>query len=477
MNIKHITIAAAMAANFFSAGCNYQEEDDVIVSRRSREALERQDQNKDYTVWEFVHSTSMVYYLWQDNVPGYDIQYSNYKTPKDFFESFRHEDDKFSVVLNNYTKTEEAFSNIFMTDGINYQLYRDKDNNNNVLGVVGYVYDDSPAKEAGIKRGYIIHKVNGTQLTMDNYEELLDLPSCKYTYSIFKEKEQDGKTTLIYGEDLQESPEIAKKHMDIDPVLRTKVLNKNGRKIGYLLYDSFTDDDKTLTKTIEKLEAQQIDDLVLDLRINSGGYITTLQSLASMLVPDGHDGDMFIKETFNKTLEREYRNWYGKDYNITRFSKVNNKLSLERLYVLTSKQTASASEELIAGLQPYMPVTLIGDRTYGKFTSNYLLNDTIDIGNDPDGIPYKEWAMYICVAKCTNAKGEMNFKDGFKPDYEIIDTYHYELGDEQEPLLAKAVELCSGTLAKTQTTQPEPLSGYIGSHGKPIGKYGLISNK
>jgi C-terminal processing protease CtpA/Prc len=477
MNIKYITIAAAMSATFFFTGCDYQEKDDVIVSRRSKEALERQENNKDYTVWEFIHSTSKVYYLWQDNVPGYDIQYSNYKTPEDFFESFRHEDDRFSAVLNNYTETEEGFSNVYMTDGINYMLYKESNNNDNLFGVVDYVYDNSPAKEAGIKRGYVIHKVNGTQLTMDNYNTLLGLPSCKYTYSIFTEEEQNGKPMLIYGDDPQESPEITKIHMDIDPVLQTKVFNKNGRKIGYLLYDAFTDDDKTITKAIEKLEAQQIDDLVLDLRINGGGYLITLGTIASMLVPDGHEDDVFIKETFNKTLDREYREWQGKDYNVTRFSKVNHKLNLGRLYVLTSRNTASASEELIAGLQPYMPVILIGDRTYGKFTSNYLLNDTIDVGNDPDGIPYKEWALYICVASCTNANGEMNFKNGFTPDYDIIDTYQHELGDEQEPLLAKAFELCAGSLAKSQKMQPEPLKGYVGSYGKPIDRYGLISNK
>ena len=455
MNIKHITLTAAIiAAITISTGCNYQEEDDVLMSRRSQEAIARQqeeEQNKDgkdYTIWQFVHEVSAFYYLWNDNVPTSKIDYSKYESPEALFESFRDKDDRFSVVLNNYTETEESFNNVEMTDGINYQLYLDK--GNDVIAVVEYVYDDSPAQKAGIERGFVIHKVNGTQLTASNYADLLDQQTCTYTYSV----------------------------MDINPILKSSVIVKNGRRIGYFLYDSFTEDTDCIIKAIEKLSANQIDDLVLDLRLNGGGYLTTLDTLASMLVPEGNEGKLFITENFNNLLTSEFRREsQSRDFNKTFFSANLPNLNLSRLYVLTSNHTASASEELISGLMPYMPVTIIGETTYGKFTSNILINDEEDEGSDDDDIPYSEWAVYICVASCTNAKGEMNFKEGFTPDHEVLDTYQYALGDENEPLLSTALDLCTGSLAKSTKKQPAPLQGYIGHYGKPADKFGLISKK
>lgn len=477
MNIKKITIAAAAITALLATGCDYEEKDDVIESRRSQEAIQRNEDQKDYTVWEFVHAISYVYYLWSDNVPD-EINYAKYATPEDLFESFRHKDDRFSAVVNNYTEVNESLSNIYETDGINYQLFLDGESGKKVMALVDYVYDDTPAKDAGIKRGYVIHKVNGTQLTTDNYSDLLDQKTCKYTYSLITVEEEDGEKYLSYGDNLMETESITKKQMDINPILKTDVIVKDGRRIGYFLYDSFTDDTDCIIKAIEKLTANQIDDLVLDLRLNGGGYLNTLDTLASMLVPEGNEGKLFITENFNSTLTTEYRReTKDRNFNKTFFSANLPNLNLSRLYVLTSQGTASASEELISGLMPYMDVTIIGETTYGKFTSNYLINDTDDTGTDPDGIPYSQWAVYICVASCTNSLGEMNFKDGFAPDHEITDTYQHELGDENEPLLAKAIELCTGTIAKSAKKQPAPPEGYIGHHGKPSDKYGLISNR
>ena len=480
MQLKHITIAAAIAAAALSAGCNYEEDDDVLASRRSQDAIARQQEEqkdgKDYTIWQFVHETSALYYLWNNNVPISYLDYSLYESPEALFESFRATDDRFSTVLNNYTETEDMFKNISTTDGINYQLYLDE--GTDLIAVVEYVYDDSPAKAAGIERGFVIHKVNGTQLTASNYADLLDQETCTYTYSNIEVKKENGEKIVSYGADMKESKPITKKRMDINPVLKSTVIVKNGRRIGYFLYDSFSDDTDVLIKTIEKLAAKQIDDLVLDLRLNGGGFINTLDTLASMIVPEGNERKLFLTETFNSLITSEFRReTQNRDFNKTYFAPNLPNLNLSRLYVLTSQHTASASEELISGLMPYMPVTIIGKKTYGKFTSNYLINDTEDEGSDDDGIPYNEWAVYLCVASCTNANGEMNFKNGFAPDYEVDDTYQYELGDENEPLLKTALDLCAGSLAKSAQKQPTPLQGYFGHYGKPIDRFGLISKK
>ena len=479
MKISQISLSVAMSALLLATGCNYSEEDDIIVSQRSKEAIERSQQNKDYTVWQFIRGTAYIFYLWNEKVPSNNIDYSKYATPEALFESFRHEDDRFSVVVNNYTEISNQFNNTFESDGTEYQLFLDGETGNNVIAIVDYVYDDSPAQKAGVKRGYVIHKVNGTQLNTDNYAELLDQKTCTYTYSELKTVEENGNVSLSYGDDLRETPAITKESMAIDPVLKTSVFVKDGKRIGYFLYDAFTQETDGIIKAVEKLEAQQIDELVLDLRLNGGGYINTLDTLASMLVPDGNEGKLFIQENFNDIYTAELlRKSKDRNFNKSFFAANLPNLHLSRLYVLTSGCTASASEELISGLQPYMPVTIIGETTVGKFTSNFLINDIDDKGTDPDGIPYNEWAIYLCVASCTNSLGEMNFKDGFKPDYPVVDTHQHELGDENEPLLAKAIELCTGeAISKSMRPSPTPLQGYVGHHGKPINNYGLISAK
>jgi hypothetical protein len=99
MQLKHITIAAAIAAAALSAGCNYEKDDDVLASRRSQDAIARQQEEqkdgKDYTIWQFVHETSALYYLWNNNVPISYLDYSLYESPEALFESFRATDDRF----------------------------------------------------------------------------------------------------------------------------------------------------------------------------------------------------------------------------------------------------------------------------------------------------------------------------------------------------------------------------------------------
>ena len=194
MNTKNIIILSYIAATLLMAGCSYDEtDDDVLVSRRMASDYGQQDKNKDFTIWKFIHEQSMIYYLWHENVPDYGIQYSLYDTPQEFFESFRHADDRFSAVMDDYTETKGSFNNEFTTDGLNYQLYLDDSGQDNVIAIVEYVYDNSPAQEAGMKRGDVIHKVNGEQLTIDNYNKLLSRSTTKYNYIKIKKTIINGR--------------------------------------------------------------------------------------------------------------------------------------------------------------------------------------------------------------------------------------------------------------------------------------------
>ncbi|MCQ2252524.1 MAG: S41 family peptidase [Bacteroidales bacterium] len=472
INTNRYLLAACVTALSLQA-CQ-RDMSDVLISTRTK--IPPQDNSNiyngvDYTIWDFVKYATEDYYLWS---PGsYDVDVHDYDSPQDLFEDFRHPDDRFSFVTSEYSKVESEMSNEYVTDGINYRLYTDGEDY--VIAMVQYVYDNTPAAEAGVRRGFVIKEVNGTRLTKGNYQKLLNESSCVYGYTEARVNDQN---VIDYSGTIKNTPTIVKRQCSINPVLKSFALQQDGLRVGYMLYDSFTKSADEIIEAVEKLKNQGVTELVLDLRLNGGGYITSLNALASMIVPSGNGGKLFFQSTYNDLLTKYYSQRDGADFDKEFFASNLPNLELKRLFVLTSKSTASASEELISGLKPYMPVTLIGKNTYGKFTSNILLNDQDDEGADSDGIPYSEWAVYLCVGSCKNSIGEMNFKDGFQVDYDVRDTYMKELGDPDEPLLQKALQLIEGGIAKNAVSQPEGLDGFVSDFGKPLIQYGaMIINK
>ena len=460
--MKKIFYLMLSAAFLSFVSCN--KEDDVKEQGGSGNGYEID--GKDYTVHNFVFQTFGTYYYWADNVPN-RMNFENCDTPYDVLESFREKTDRFSAVVNNYSEVEKSFDNDYKTDGTNYDLFLADENSSNIVAVLNYVYDNSPASKAGLKRGDVITAVNGQTLTKSNYSTLLNENVCTYTYKkVSSYTDDEGKVRLDWKDSEEFTTEpVTKTDMKIDPVLQVKTFNVDGKIIGYFLYDSFTQDTKTIMDAVEKLQAAQVTDLVLDLRLNGGGYVSTLDTLASMLVPDGNEGKVFLRTEYN-SLFAEYLKREDPDYDKEYFVPISPKLNLSTLYVLISGSTASASEELISGLSPYLKVVLIGEEnSYGKFTSNILVNDDEDKGSDEDGTPYSEWAAYVSIACCKNANNEMKFADGFEPDYYVRDVY-YELGDTEEPLLNAAVSMITGKTVSKKAAAP--LFGkFVDVFGKP----------
>ena len=112
-------------------------------------------------------------------------------------------------------------------------------------------------------------------------------------------------------------------------------------------------------------------------------------------------------------------------------------LNLPKVYILTSKRTASASELIINGLKPYLTVIQIGDKTVGKNLASITLKDKTQ---------GSKWAMQPIVLRSENAAGFGHYETGLVPNFEIKEDVRNlgTLGDENEPLLAKALELITG---------------------------------
>ena len=121
-----------------------------------------------------------------------------------------------------------------------------------------------------------------------------------------------------------------------------------------------------------KFKEAEADEFVLDLRYNRGGSISSSQLLATMLVPEAYMGKEFIHLKYNKLINRQYNLLFDKSV-IGRGANINP----QRLYIITSESTASASEAIINGLRPYMNSNLIqvGETTFGKNVGQALFTN------------------------------------------------------------------------------------------------------
>jgi C-terminal processing protease CtpA/Prc len=126
-------------------------------------------------------------------------------------------------------------------------------------------------------------------------------------------------------------------------------------------------------------------------------------------------------------------------------------MDFDKMYILTGPGTASASELTITGLNPYMDIRTIGESTYGKYTASVTfkpedLLKTLYNNNPSEYKDFKNWGIQPIVLRYANSLGVTDFKDGFAPDIPVEEDIFdgIPLGDEQDPLLAAAIEDITG---------------------------------
>ncbi|GHT79560.1 hypothetical protein AGMMS50262_23410 [Bacteroidia bacterium] len=208
-----------------------------------------------------------------------------------------------------------------------------------------------------------------------------------------------------------------------------------------------------MNQVFGKFQEKGINELILDLRYNSGGAITTSIALSSMIA-NQTSSDLFGKEEFNALIDSYFREAEGANYNKLFFQDriekydmdgtvlervaINKLTGLNRIHVLTSNRTASASELVINGLQPYMNVVLIGTTTYGKNVGSVTLYE-----EDPQKQKNNTWGIQPIVVKFTNATHSSDYGNGFVPDVEAGEYQELPLflplGDTEEVMLRTAL--------------------------------------
>ncbi|MFA7686417.1 MAG: S41 family peptidase [Moheibacter sp.] len=413
------------------------------------------------SVNDFVWKALNLWYYWQaespdlaDNRFSSDVEYTQFLNAQQtdgLFYNLLYDygnTDRFSWIVDDYEVLDNSFAGINLSFGMDYGLVYIESGSNLLLGYVQYVLPNSPAANAGFQRGDIFTRINGTPLTDSNYSQLLGQTSVTFGMAYL----QDG--TLI---ETNEQIPLTKTQISENPVYLSTVIESDGHKIGYLMYNGFRANyNDELNLAIGSLNAAGITDLVIDLRYNGGGSVQTAAYLGSM-VTGQYAGQDFTKLTFNQKASSNNSTYKfeneGKVYNddLEQVGTFNlQHLNFNRVYVLTTRGSASASEMLISCLKPYISVTTIGTKTYGKTVGSITLYDspsTYYTTTENINTEHK-WAMQPIVFEYRDAQNQSSPTMGISPDYEINEIQYLEnmqpLGSLDEPLLNTAIGLITG---------------------------------
>mgnify|MGYP000307574554 CR=1 FL=1 len=340
------------------------------------------------------------------------------------------------------------------------------DGNNQPTGeyglVVTSVYPDSPASEAGFRRGTFFAQYNGAAITAANLNSVygtLIAPG--------------GASTVKLTENKQGAQPVSLTAREIypNPVIHSEVITSGAHRIGYLVYDSFDAAyDDELLAAVKKLKDGNITDMVLDLRNNGGGHVISSNMLSTCIAGAACQGKVYEYYRYNDsrmaTVEKTAREtgkeydtaakkffdefYYGDYYGV---DLRNYALNMTRLYVLVTGNTASSSEAVINTLRGLdgFTVKLIGEKTNGKNVGMEVSKFTV--GNYSYELAPISFQGY-------NAKQVTVDKNGLAVDTacEEWDGELKDYGDRSEPMLAAALSQITGqksvSVSGTRSTAP-----------------------
>jgi len=394
--------------------------------------------NTDVNTW--IHESMKTYYLWTDKMPAI-AKTNTSSNPMDYFYSILYDyktTDRFSWIDSSSTNLINQLNGINTVLGIRVTAFYTDNTQVNVALVIAYVLKGSPAEKNGLKRGDIILSVDDQTITSSNYNAVLQNQTLKLGLGTYNNKvfSSTGKTLTVTKTELQ-----------TNPILQDTVINWSGKKVGYFAYLQFlTSFDDSLRAVFGRFKAKGVNELVIDLRYNGGGYVTNSDLLTTLIVKDlaSKVDKVMNKKMYNDAYTKEVIKQYGEAALLTNFkNEANNIGSLDRVFILTSTGTASASELIINNLKPFMNVILIGEHTYGKNVGSFTITDNSKRWN---------YGLQPITFKILNSLDQSDYGtvNGFLPDYALLDDVlpYKLLGDPTETYLNKALSIIGPTAYK-----------------------------
>jgi C-terminal processing protease CtpA/Prc len=392
----------------FSA-CNPESED--VVPAKVQNAVQKA-----------IFDSMKEWYYWTSEIPD-DVDLSGTLTNQEVLESLRYKplDRPGWTYLTTRAQFDAAFTGqVSGVHGFRVAL----DENDRLF--VASVLPNGPAGQDGFQRGWEFLEINGKAISSfrnsDGSYSFDFGPNTVGVQNTFKFRLPDGSET---------TRTIQKTAFQANSVIHQDVFERDGKKVGYWVYESFRATSGLNPVRSQEVEdsfnfflSEGIDELIIDLRYNGGGSVSVAAQVLNYLVPSSASGSpSYIYRYNGNKIENN---------NTVNFTKIGS-LNLSSVVFITSRSSASASELVINSLSPYMDVVLVGANTFGKPVGQFPLSQFSRTlrENDVELVP-----VTFSIA---NADGRADYFDGLQADFLVGDDFSKNWGDPQEARLAAAL--------------------------------------
>ena len=390
-------------------------------------------------------------YLWYDEVTDQDV--AGFDSAIEYFGELKTTATTDSGVYRDrfhYTQSTEEYAQLrsggsSASYGAHFKLLAASPPR---LARITYVEPNSPAANAGLKRGTQIISIDGVDFETGSDTDTLNsglYPEENgemHTFEVRHVAEADIKTIKLTSQVVTRSP-----------VQNTRIIETDSGNVGYLTFNTFgtITAESALFNAFTTLAEESVSDLVIDLRYNGGGYLAISAQLAYMVAGEALTDDKIFEETVFNDKHPAINPVTGQA--ISKLAFINTSLgfsvtagqalpsvNLNRVFILSSGSTCSASESLINGLRGIdVDVVLIGDTSCGK---PYGFYSTDNCGTTYSTIQFRG----------ENNKGFGDYSDGFSPNNisttmgeriegcQVEDDLLYPLGDENEAMFKAALD-------------------------------------
>jgi C-terminal processing protease CtpA/Prc len=349
------------------------------------------------------------YYLWYDLMPV--VVKSDYKNPYDLLDAMEYKTlDRWSYV-QTYDEYVAQSQGSFVGHGISMGL----DASSKVR--IAQIYKNSPLYSKGVRRGWLVKKLNGTDLApifIANdgaaYSALIGKSQADITNTFLFQTPQGKDSTIV----------SAKASFTLNTVIVADTLHLKSGITGHLVFDQFIPpSNQELQTAFAYFSQNNVKDLIVDLRYNGGGDLSVLTNMASYVAGAARFSTPFVKLTYN-----DKNSSHNVPFN---FTTVPTPLTVSKVIVITTRGTASASEDFINGLRPVVDVKCIGDTTNGKPVGMI-------------GIAYKTNYMFWPISfSLVNSANQGDFYQGIVPEKYVPDDISHDWSDRNEACLKESI--------------------------------------
>jgi C-terminal processing protease CtpA/Prc len=370
------------------------------------------------------------WYLWNDLLPD-KIKLGDYDSPAELLASLTQVQP-----LDNYSRIGSAAADaafygggLFQGFGFGWELVAADDVR------LTRVFSSSPAAAAGLSRGQRIVALDGRSIAeieaAQGISAALDQGVIEFTM-----REIDGVTEF--------SVTVSQDIVTIDPVPQWRLIpTAGGPPVGYLELSSFISTaNSALDDVFAEFLANGVTDVIIDLRYNGGGIVSTAELLGDLLGGDVAENLTFTRTLFNADRSAEYDSEQI-------FARLTNSINLSRLVVIATDRTASASELLTNAMEPHVDVTIVGDTTFGK-----------PVGQA--GFEFCGAILRLTAFRTVNANDIGDYYSGLPADCAVSDDLDIPVGDAADPNMIAALGYldtgaCPASPASTVQAKPATL--------------------